>query len=66
MIKLNIINVKKIDNYTPVTLNYIKEYFSMFDGMKYENMLPHDYRKYLVNGGNIKLRHLNENIFKIL
>jgi hypothetical protein len=32
----------------------------MFDGKKYENMLSHDYRKYLINGGNIKLRHLNE------
>ena len=32
----------------------------MFDGKKYENMLSHDYRKYLINGGNIKLRHLKE------
>jgi hypothetical protein len=52
---------RKIDNYTPVTLNYIKENFLMFDGKKYENMLSHDYRKYLINGGNIKLRHLKEN-----
>jgi hypothetical protein len=37
----------------------------MFDGKKYENMLSHDYRKYLINGGNIKLRHLKEDIFKI-
>ena len=51
---------RKIDNYTPVTLNYIKENFLMFDGKKYENMLSHDYRKYLINGGNIKLRHLKE------
>ena len=51
---------RKIDNYTPVTLNYIKENFLMFDGKKYENMLSHDYRKYLINGGNIKLRHLEE------
>jgi hypothetical protein len=32
----------------------------MFDGKKYEIMLSHDYRKYLINGGNIKLRHLKE------
>jgi hypothetical protein len=32
----------------------------MFDGKKYENMLSHDYRKYLINGGNIKLKHLKE------
>ena len=32
----------------------------MFDGKKYENMLSHDYRKYLINGGNIKLSHLKE------
>jgi hypothetical protein len=32
----------------------------MFDGKKYENMLSHDYRKYLINGGNIKLRFLKE------
>ena len=51
---------RKIDNYTPVTLNYIKENFLMFDGKKYEYMLSHDYRKYLINGGNIKLRHLKE------
>ena len=51
---------RKIDNYTPVTLNYIKENFLMFDGKKYENMLSHDYRKYLINGGNIKLNHLKE------
>ena len=23
-------------------------------------MLSHDYRKYLINGGNIKLKHLKE------
>ena len=34
--------------------------FLMFDGKKYENMLSHDYRKCLINGGNIKLRHLKE------
>jgi hypothetical protein len=38
----------------------------MFDAKKYENMLSRDYRKYLKNGGNIKLRHLKEDIFKIL
>ncbi len=32
----------------------------MFDGKKYENILSHDYRKYLINGGNIKLKHLKE------
>jgi hypothetical protein len=32
----------------------------MFDGKKYENMSSYDYRKYLINGGNIKLRHLKE------
>ena len=53
-------HLKKIDNYTPVTLNYIKENFLMFDSKKYENMLSHDYRKYLINGGNIKFRHLKE------
>jgi hypothetical protein len=57
---------RKIDNYTPVTLNYIKENFLMFDGKKYENMLSHDYRKYLINGGNIKLSRLKVDIFKIL
>ncbi len=30
----------------------------MFDGKKYEIMLSHDYRKYLINGGNVKLRNL--------
>ncbi len=29
-------------------------------------MLSHDYRKYLINDDNIKLRHLKEDIFKIL
>jgi hypothetical protein len=68
---------RKIDNYTPVTLNYIKEnspkackgftrIFLMFDGKRYENMLSHDYRKYLINVGDIKLRHLKDDIFKIL
>ncbi len=32
----------------------------MFDGKRYENMLSRDYRKYLINGGNIKLKHLKE------
>jgi hypothetical protein len=36
----------------------------MFDGKKYENMLSHDYRKYLINGGDIKLRHLKDDILK--
>ena len=57
---------RKIDNYTPLTLNYIKENFLMFDGKKYENMLSHDYRKYLITGGNIKLKHLKEDNFKVL
>ena len=61
-----IIYKRKIDNHTSVTLNYIEENFLMFDGKKYENMLSHDYKKYLINGGNIKLNHLKEDIFKIL
>ena len=28
--------------------------------VKNENMLSHDYRKYLINGGNIKLKHLKK------
>jgi hypothetical protein len=32
----------------------------MFDGKNYENMLSHDYRKYLVNNGSIKLSNLEE------
>jgi hypothetical protein len=52
---------RKIDN-----SSNIKENFLMFDGKKYENMLSCDYRKYLINGGNIKIRHLKEDIFKIL
>jgi len=31
--------LRKIDNYTPETLNYIKENFLMFDGKKYENVI---------------------------
>ncbi len=52
---------KKIENYTPVTLKYIKDNFILFDGQKYEKMLCHDYRKYLRNG-NIKLKHLQEDV----
>jgi hypothetical protein len=37
----------------------------MFDEKKYEDMLSHDYRKYFINGGYIKLQHLKEDIFKI-
>jgi hypothetical protein len=61
---------RKIDNYikenSPKAYMGFTRIFFMFDEKKYEGMLSHNYRKYLINGGYIKLRHLKEDIFKIL